>query len=194
MGLMKLLSVVCLPLVVLAACSSCSSSTASKEGALAAGGSSTPDSLGKATFSATIDGVAVTGGAIDGLQQNNAAYTIPDPKGGDPKLLFWLFDTKAPDDQDFVHSIKINLPKKIGTTDTAYITANIVLSKDHFGRYSTSKGTVTITSITSTRVTGTFSALKMGNSPDTPNVPHPHIDITDGKFDIPFATSKMYPM
>jgi hypothetical protein len=89
--------------------------------------------------------------------------------------------------------MRIYLPDKIGSTNSAYISANIVLSKDHFARYSTSKGTVTIT-ITSKRVSGTFSADKMPVSPDTPNVPHPQIAITDGKFDIPFATSKMFPM
>jgi hypothetical protein len=184
----KLFAAICLVVVFLSSCSSSTSSSSSSEPTQAS------NSLGSATFSALIDGAQVSGGAIDGLQQNNAAYSIPDPKGGGPELLFWLFDTKRPDDQDFKYSMRIKLPDKIGTTNTAYISANIVLSKDHFARYSTSKGTVTITSLTSKRVAGTFSADKMLVSPDTPNVPHQQIAITDGKFDIPFATSKMYPM
>jgi hypothetical protein len=184
----KLLSTICLVVVFLSSCSSSTSSSSSSEPNQAS------NSLGSATFSAVIDGAPVSGGAIDGLQQNNAAYSIPDPKGGEPNLLFWLFDTKHPDDQDFKYSMRIYLPDKVGTTNSAYISANIVLSKDHFARYSTSKGTVSITSITSKRVSGTFSANKMSVSPDTPNVPHPQIAITDGKFDIPFATSKIYPM
>jgi hypothetical protein len=182
-----------LAVFLLSSCSSNSSGSAAK-GTTTPGSVSAPASIGTATFSATIDGVAVSGGAIDELQQNNAAYTLPTDKGGDPKLLFWLFDTKTPDDQNFTHSIRITLPKKTGTTDTAYVTANIILSKDHAARYSTAKGTVTITSMTATRISGTFSALKMSVSPDTPNVPHTKIDIADGKFDLPFATSKIYPM
>jgi hypothetical protein len=179
---------VCLLGLSVSSCSNHAASNTSGEPAPAS------DSLGTATFSAVIDGTPVSGGAIDGLQQNNAAYAIPNPKGGEPKLLFWLFDTKHPDDQDFKYSMRIYLPEKIGTTNTAYVTANIVLSKDHFARYSTAKGTVTIAGITAKRVSGTFSAEKMMSSPDTPNVPHPQIAITDGKFDIPFATSKMFPM
>jgi hypothetical protein len=184
----KLFSAICLVVVFVSSCSSSTSSNAPGEPTQAS------NSLGSATFSAVIDGAPVSGGAIDGLQQNNAAYSIPDPQGGEPNLLFWLFDTKRPDDQDFKYSMRIYLPYKIGTTNSAYISANIVLSKDHSARYSTSKGNVTITSITAKRVSGTFSADKMPVSPDTPNVPHPQIAITDGKFDIPFATSKMYPM
>jgi hypothetical protein len=50
---------------------------------------------------------------------------------------------------------------------------------------------VTITRISSSRVTGTFSG-KFSVPHDTPNVPKTEIVITDGKFDIPLATLKVY--
>lgn len=87
--------------------------------------------LGKATFSALIDGEPVSGGAIDDMQQQNAAYTIPSSHGGPPNLLFYLFDAKVPNDPHFSHSFRLYLPKKLGTASKAYLALNIILDPSH---------------------------------------------------------------
>jgi len=51
---------------------------------------------------------------------------------------------------------------------------------------------VTITSISLSRVSGTFSG-KLSVPHDTPNVPKTGIIGTNGKFDIALATLKAYP-
>ncbi len=162
------------------------------------GGDSTADAssgtaaLSKATFSALIDGEPVSGGAIDDMQQQNAAHTIPSGDGGSPNLLFYLFDAKIPNDPHFSHSFRLYLPKQLGTASRAHLTLNIILDPSHEARYSTSTPVITITSLTDTRVTGTFSGqLKV--SPDTPNVSKTEVSVTEGKFDIPMATSKLTP-
>ena len=149
-------------------------------------------SLGNATFSAVIDGIAVSGGAIDGLQQNNVAHLVPKDDGSASTLRLWLFDTKTPDDQNFKHSLRIEVPGKVGANERVHLRTHIILSHDHSGSYYSDNGSVTILTLSATRVTGTFSG-KFRNSPDTPNV-KPQITVTDGKFDLPMATNKLYPM
>lgn len=174
----------------LTACSNKTSAGAPGEGDTAR--SQSEPSLGKATFSAVIDGVAVSGGAIDGLQQNNVAHLVPKDDGSASTLRLWLFDTKTPDDQNFKHSLRIEVPAKVGTNDRVHLSTHIILSQDHSGSYYSDNGSVNILTLTATRVTGTFSG-KFRNSPDTPNV-KPEITVTDGKFDLPMATNKLYPM
>jgi hypothetical protein len=149
-------------------------------------------SLGKATFSALIDGAPVSGGAIDGMQQQNAAHNIPATGNRPAYLLFYLFDTKTPDDPHFTHSFRVYVPKQLGTAATANLTLNVILDADHAAKYNSSSPTITITSLTATRVAGTFSA-NMKVSPDTPNVPKQEVSVTEGKFDIPLATSNIIP-
>lgn len=148
--------------------------------------------LGKATFSATVDGVAVSGGAIDGLQQANAAHIVPDDNGGAPKLRFWLFDTKKANETKVMHSFRIEVPNKTGVNQNSPMKAHMILSNGHSAHYESKNAVVTITSISSTRVTGTFSG-KFSVPHDTPYVSKTEIMITDGKFDIPMATIKAYP-
>jgi hypothetical protein len=172
--------------------SACTNSNANSPSEGTAAGSQSDSSLGKATFSAIIDGTAVSGGAIDGLQQNNVAHLVPNQNGAAPTLRVWLFDTKTPDDQTFKHSLRIEVPGKVGANERIHLSTHIILSQDHSGSYYSDNGSVTILTLTATRVTGTFSG-KFRNSPDTPNV-KPEITVTDGKFDVPMATNKLYPM
>jgi hypothetical protein len=161
-------------------------SSASQDGAPAT------SALGQATFSALIDGVPVSGGAIDGMQQQNAAYILPSGNGAAPTLLFYLFDSKTPNDPNFTHSFRFQLPKALGPAAGAHLTLNIILDPNHTARYNSSTPTIVVTSLTATRVAGTFSG-KMSVSPDTPNAPKTEVTVTDGKFDIPMATSKLTP-
>jgi hypothetical protein len=136
---------------------------------------------------------AVSGGAIDSLQLQNAAFSIPDEgQGSDPKMGFMLYDTKTADSSQFKYSLRFQLPKKTGIVAPAHINVYINLDKDHSAVYNPHKVTVEITSLTASRVAGTFSG-EFDSSPDTPNVPKPHIVVTDGKFDLPFSTSNVRP-
>jgi len=158
--------------------------------------------IGSASWSAVIDGQAVSGTGIDGLQQRNAAYIVPVGSNNDKEVMFWLFDTKdGADDAKFSHSIKLYVPDKAATFpinehspyhSTYGMTLNIILDDTHSARYYTKDITVTITSLTSSRVSGTFSGT-LQISPDTPNAPKKEVTVSDGKFDIPMATSKIIP-
>jgi hypothetical protein len=150
------------------------------------------DSLGRASFSAVVDGVTVSGGAIDGLQQANAAHIVSDANGGERKLRFWLFDSKTPDEKQVVHAFRIEVPDKTGANPASHMNAQILLSNGTTAQYYSKEAAVTITRISTSRVTGSFSG-KFSVPADTPHVPKTEIVITDGKFDIPLATLKVYP-
>jgi hypothetical protein len=156
-----------------------------------AGGPSDNAALGPSKFSAKVDGVPISGGAIDGMQLNNTAHLVPDAHDA-PTFLIWLYDTNTPDDQKFTHSLRLNFAKAQGPNTPAYIKLSIILDDAHSAIYSSAKGVVTVTSMTPTRVAGAFSGT-LDRSPDTPNVPKASVTITDGKFDIPMATSKLIP-
>jgi hypothetical protein len=179
--------------IAIASLSSCSKTPEAKSAdPSASSASGDAGSLGKATFSAVVDGELVSGGAIDGLQQSNAAHIVPDDNGGAPKLRFWLFDAKTPNEPNVKHSFRFEVPNQVGANPASRVNANIVLSNGTTAHYSCKQGSVTITSLTATRVAGTFWG-KFSVPPNTPNVPKTQIDVTDGKFDIPMATMKAYP-
>ncbi len=149
------------------------SSCTKKSDARSAGQTSTStseasDALGKASFSAVVDGVTVSGGAIDGLQQANAAHIVPDANGGEPTLRFWLFD-KTPDEKDVAHSFRIEVPDKTSANPASHMYAHILLSNGTRAQYYSKEAEVSITSISSSRVIGTFSG-KFSVPHDTPNV------------------------
>lgn len=169
-----------------------------------ASGDATPasGSPGNATWSASIDGQVVNGTGIDGLQQRNAAYQIVTGSTNDKALLFYLFDTKdGTDNAKFTHSMRFCIPNKEGAKhidrsspdhNLFGITVNLVPEDNGIVRYNSNNIDVTITAITASHVTGTFSG-KFDLSADTPNAPKKEITVTDGKFDIPMAVSKLIP-
>jgi hypothetical protein len=178
--------------VPIAACSGKGPVNASAPAGAASGGvDSGSAALGAATFSAQVDGQPVSGGAIDPMQQQNAAYTLPGASGAAPLLLFYLYDSKIPNDPNFTHSFRFQLTKAGGPASDAHLTLNVILDPTHSARYDSSSPTITITSLTATRVAGTFSG-KLSASPDSPNA-KPEVTVTDGKFDIPMATSTLAP-
>jgi hypothetical protein len=146
----------------------------------------------KASYSALIDGARVSGGPIDGLQQQNAAHTVPRGAGGTPDLLFYLSNMVPGQMDSPSHSFRIELPKAEGASSNAHMGLTLNLGGNHTARYSTSNAQITITGMTAARLTGTFSGT-MKLSPDTPNEPKTTITVSDGKFDIPMATSNIIP-
>jgi hypothetical protein len=165
------------------------------------GGSSAAPSALQATFSATLDGVAIAGNGVDDMQQQNAAYIIPTSDASGKNLLFYLWATKDGADTKPNYSLRFYLPAVSGEHSAKRyddhscncgITLNTDISTNTASRYEGNAITITITSMTATRLTGTFSGT-FNLSPDTPNSPKKTATVTDGKFDIPMATSKLIP-
>lgn len=132
------------------------------------------------------------------MQQINSAYIVPDGDNNEKYLLFYLNDSKS-DNMDANHSLRFYFPDKVGTYTIAKdqdikfsISVNIQPDHDHLARYNTDTLNVIIDSITSTRVSGTFSGT-FTLSPDTPRAEKKEVTVTEGKFDIPLATSKIIP-
>lgn len=192
-----------IPLIVVTALSctakNASSSQAEADDPPAAVSSSTGSRM-DASFSATIDGVNVTGRGVDGLQQQNAAYVLPQQGAGEKYALFILYSTKDGDDTKPNYSLRFRFPPHTGTyvhrgsydTCTCDITLNKNIASGTLARYSADTVTINVTSMTPTRIAGTFSGnFKLSN--DTPRATQKRATITDGKFDLPMATSKITP-
>jgi len=179
-------------------CSGAAGKAARDANSAAADDSGTTASPGEAHLSFSLDGQAETGNGVDELQQQNAAYIVSGPDNTQQYLLFYLFSTKDGNDIKANYSFRFSFPAKVGTftkTDGCKcgITLNTDISNDKFARFFGDDGVVlTITSLTSTRVTGTFSG-KFSLGSDTPRNPKKNVVVTDGKFDIPMATSKLIP-
>ena len=194
-----LISLAALVVASVVACSGKKAPAAAQTGA--ADDASTPASNGDASWSATIDGAAVTGIGVDQLQQQNAAYLLPT---GSPKqhLVFFLFSTKNGADQSANTSLRFWIPPAVGTytqkgstehsCDCSMTLNQGIASDQELARYGSDSVTITVTSMTATRVAGTFSGtFKLG--PDTPRATKKSAKVIDGKFDIPMSTSKVTP-
>jgi hypothetical protein len=171
-------------------CSSAAGSNAAKDSA--SGVATAPDDSGasdggSASFSAIVDGVKFSSNS--GTGNLNAAFRVK--KDGNP-VFFMLADPDNP-----VQKLNFELPDKTGSTTISilpkysyegYITKDWVVYLDD-------GVTVNVTSVSTSRISGTFSGSYKLSNPKTPNA-KPAIQIADGKFDIPFSTSadwkKMY--
>jgi len=183
---------------------SCSGNTnAGKESDPVASSSATA-STGDASFSCNINGAPITGSGIDDMQLRNSAFLYPENT-----VLFDLASTKNGDDQKPDYSIKIKCPAKIGTyihvgdiefnqaTMPGLYVNHLVGNLESYmvcgpGAVKNNADTaiVAITSISKTRITGTFSAnMRNENTPDGQN----RVIVTNGKFNIPFSTGNLRP-
>ena len=154
-----------------------------------------------ASFSATIDGVAVTGkGVQQPLQLQNAAFVLPRQGAGTKHVMFILASTKDGNDTKADYSLMFHFPPHTGT----YVhsgsgdscTCDIMLDEHivtgTYARYMADTVTITVTSMSATRIAGTFSGnFKLGV--DTPNVPQKRATVANGKFDIPMSTGNLTP-
>lgn len=191
---LKFLFPVILPIFFLTACSGNNSTEATKNSDNS-NSSATSSSGNEAHFSCIIDGQPVSGGLIDdGFQQtngykSNVAYTDDIHQG--KELLFYLSDPKSTNSRG-VHSLRFAVPDKTGSSsfgpDVAGwgIEVDILVNKGHIAIYNSDSFTINITSLSATRVSGTFSGKFTLNG----NINEPdkkEIEVTDGKFDIPMA-------
>jgi len=193
----KLIQITLIPLSLLYSCNGNGNADVSKDSTTSSTSStknSDANSTGDASFSATLDGVKISGGKIDDMQLQNTAFIYPTADNNGKKLLFYLYSDKTGNDS---YSLMFAIPDKTGSfTKNLHDEQPFDITLDFLGgdlsRYIAQAVTIDITSITASRVTGTFSG-KLALSPDTPNGTKKEIAVTDGKFDIPFSTGNMRP-
>jgi len=130
-----------------------------------------------ARFSAVIDGRTFSFSGTD--QNTNAAFRL---KGTEKHIFFKLADKNDPSER-----LNFEVPGQLGST-TIDPAAGYNGYINGFVTYLDDQVTVTITAISSTRVSGTFSGRYVAQKGSPANT-KPTIQITDGKFDIPFSTS-----
>jgi hypothetical protein len=157
----------------------------------AAAGNTSDDAAGKASdgnagFSAKIDGVNFS--SNKGSDNLNAVFRL---KEGEKHLFFMLTDIDNP-----IQKLNFEIPAKVGATTITILpkfSYTGYVNKD-LAPYDDDGGTITINSLTSTRVSGTFSGTYKAEA-GWPKA-KPTVQVTEGKFDIPFSTSaqwkKMY--
>ena len=183
MKYLKLITAIFLSSTFLVSCSGNSAADSGKDStAINSSTSNTSASDGDASFSCMLDGKEFSG---SGTNQNiNAAFHLTGDNKG--QIFFRLSDKNNSSDQ-----LMFQVPAKEGSTTfnvTPTYSYNGYTTGD-FASYIDNPVTVTINSISSSGVSGTFSGkytLQKGsgnsNSKQT-------IEVTDGKFDIPFSTS-----
>ena len=141
-----------------------------------------------ATFSYNLNGTKVSGGEVDATQTNNTAWVSQGNK--EKKLQFFLSDGYSENAGTFTHSLRFAIPAKTGSvamrSDDDNWSVQLFVGAGNDGQYTMYGNdvfTITITSISSTRVAGTFSG-KVKPLTGT----NAALNITDGKFDIPLRT------
>ena len=150
-----------------------------------------------ASFSATLDGVKIAGNGVDELQQANAAFIYPQANDKSKRLLFFLRSTKDGSDTKPDFSFRFSIPDKEGAftkniRDGQPYDITLDFLTGDLSRYWAQAVTVNLTSVTASRVEGTFSG-KFTLSDDTPRGSKKEVTVSDGKFDIPYSASKIKP-
>lgn len=138
-----------------------------------------------ASFSCMLDGKEFSGKGTD--QNINAGFHLTgDDKG---QIFFRLSDMNNVGDK-----LMFQVPAKEGSTtfsvSPTYSYEGYTTSD--FANYIDDPVTVTINSISSSRVTGTFSGKYTLQKGSGNNNSKQTIEVTDGKFDIPFSTSAQW--
>lgn len=153
---------------------------------------STSSSTGNTVFSYNLDGTKISGGKVDEEMRSNVAI-ISHSSDYDNKLSFFLNDAYIDNAEKYAHSLNFTIPDKTGTITIAADDDNLRMqlflatpadAKYTYILYGSESFTVTVTDISASRVSGTFSgkvkkAEQQGAAKD-------EFTITDGKFDIPF--------
>jgi hypothetical protein len=151
------------------------------------GGSGSATSGTDAIFSYTLQGKKISGGPTDVILVSNIAYI--QNSGPTTNMQFFLNDVYDANTSTVAHSLRFAIPAKTGTTqltpshDNGHV--ELFVSKGTDGAYDVYGNevfTVTVTDITTARVSGTFSGkvkLATASADD--------LSIDDGKFDIPLG-------
>jgi hypothetical protein len=137
---------------------------------------------GNASFSCKLDGVDFS--SNKGTDNLNAGFRLA---AGEKHIFFMLCDPDNP-----VQKLNFETPGQVGST-TLTITPKYAYggySNKDWVSYNDDGLTITISSISATRISGTFSG-KYKAPEGFPNA-KPEVEVTDGKFDIPFSTSAQW--
>lgn len=172
-----------------AACNSNNANATNNKSEPAAQNAPSSSSTGDAVFSYNLDGTKISGGEVDALMTSNVAG-VTKSNGNSDMLSFFLND--AYKDETVAHSLRFEIPDKTGTValtageDNGHV--ELFLGSGGEGKYvvyGNEAFTVTVTNVSSTRVSGTFSGQeKLVESTGT-GTGKSVLTITDGKFDIP---------
>lgn len=176
---------------IIASCTSCNSGSASRaanKNEAAIDNPTSTTTTGDAVFSYNLEGTKISGGEVDALAMNNAAWITKTGNGS--KLSFFLSDAYKDNTETFSHSLRFAIPDKKGNTSVTADGDNwsiqLFLATGEDGKYvvyANESFTVTVTNISATRVSGTFSGkLKLVEGQRTGKN---EFIVTDGKFDIP---------
>jgi hypothetical protein len=187
-------------LSLLLACKGKNGNSASNDSGVADKGTPDAAASGNASFSATIDDQPVTGKGTDQLQLQNTAFIYPAQGNNDKYILFDLnsvrngadfygFRFYSPDKEG---QFAVENAKKDGYRCSVRLDFNL-RSVDNFAIYFGDSVTVTIATINSTGISGTFAGeFKLSDL--SRSKPYKNrIIVTDGKFDIPFSTGNLRP-
>jgi hypothetical protein len=150
---------------------------------------SSSSSPGDAVFSYNLDGTKISGSESDALMMSNVA-AVTKSDGNPDKLSFFLNDAYKENTETVAHSLRFEIPDKTGTValtaggDGGFVELFLATSEEgKYVVYGNEPFTVTVTNISSTRVSGTFSG-KVKIAPGQ-SQGKDEFTITDGKFDIP---------
>ena len=188
---LKLFSTIILSGSLLLACSGNSAVNAGKENASPAASGSA--SSGEAVFSYNLDGTKISGGEVDALMTSNVAG-VTKSNGNSDMLSFFLNDAYKDNTETVSHSLRFEIPDKTGNValtsggDNGFVELFLATSEEgKYVVYGNEAFTVTVTNVSSTRVSGTFSGQeKLVESTGTgTGTGKSVLTITDGKFDIP---------
>jgi hypothetical protein len=143
-----------------------------------------PAPAADAVFSYNLQGTKISGGEVDAVKINNIARVSGSAEV--KKVQFFLSDGLDEDAGTYAHSLRFAVPNKAGTyaLNTEHDNGHVELfvaakGSDNYTVYINDVFDVTISSISTTRVSGTFSGkLKAVSGAG-------EMTITDGKFDIP---------
>ena len=182
---LKLFSAILLSSFLLYSCSGNTNANAVKDESSTATASATSSgasaATGDASFSCTLDGKSFSGKGSNG-NINMAFHSKDQHKKG--KISFMLADLN-----DISQKLDFEIPGKAGTTTIQNLSPQdsyVGLILTGFTEYIDDPVTVNVTSITASRVTGTFSGKYTVEKGSDSNAKQT-IEVTDGKFDIPFT-------
>jgi hypothetical protein len=180
---LKLITTIFLSVILFVACSGNSAANAGKENdASATAIADESPSQAAASFSCMLDGKKFSGTGTD--QNINAAFHLTGENKG--QVFFRLSDMNNIGDK-----LMFQVPAKTGST-----TFSVSPTYSYQG-YTTSDFTtylddpliVTLTSITTSEISGTFSGKYTLSKGSGNSSSKQTIEVTDGKFNIPFSTS-----
>lgn len=149
-------------------------------------------SVGKSSFSASIDGVNVSGGETGELQTQNTAFIIPGHEENSTELNFLLCsDEKSNESYIFTFFIPNRTGALVKKLQDGQSEISLCLMSNGQPKlcYEAAGVTINITSITATRVAGTFSG-KYSLDRDIYKGAKTEVTVTDGQFDIPLSDRK----